>query len=183
MVAVPPIAGRAAFCIDRYEASLDGTTAVSQRFVLPARGVTWDQATTACANAGKRLCTADEWQTACRGESDRTYPYGDAWQPGTCNGFDATRGDVVETGGMIFGDQNASGTLEAQGCVSTLGAYDMSGNVWEWNATQFLGTRRGIAGGGFRSNRIGLRCVTAETHALPDEQNDAFGFRCCRDAM
>jgi hypothetical protein len=184
MIAVPAIGGREAFCIDRYEATIGaGEVAASTRFVQPARGVTWFQADTACRNAGKRLCTAEEWETACRGPEDVTYPYGDAWEPSTCNGFDATRGDVVETGGMIFGEQGQSGQNEAQGCVSSVGAYDMSGNVWEWNATTFFEVRRGIAGGGYRSNRIGLRCVTAETHAIPDEQNDAFGFRCCRDAM
>jgi hypothetical protein len=185
MIAVPSVQGRDAFCIDRYEATIEaGDKAASARFVLPARGVTWFQAETACNNAGKRLCTAQEWETACRGPEDVTYPYGDAWEPSTCNGFDATRSDVVETGGMIFGVISPDdGQNRAQGCVSSVGAYDMSGNVWEWNATTFFEIRRGIAGGGFRSNRIGLRCVTAETHAVPDEQNDAFGFRCCRNAM
>ncbi len=185
MVAVPALAGRDAFCIDRYEATIEADgSAASTRFVRPARGVTWFQARDACERAGKRLCTADEWQTACRGDADSTYPYGDVWEPSTCNGFDAARRDVVETGGMIYGAIADDGSLVARGCVGPVGAYDLSGNVWEWNATSFFGdTQRGIAGGGYRSNKIGLRCVTGETHAVPDEENDAFGFRCCRDAM
>lgn len=183
MVAIPSINGREPFCIDRYEAAIDDTgVATSQRFVFPSRGVTWDEARTACENAGKRLCTEDEWQTACRGDGDYTYPYGDEYDPELCNGFDATRGDVVETGAMIIGVPEEDGRVSARGCVSTHGAYDLSGNVAEWNATGYFDdARRGIAGGGFRANRIGLRCVTDDNHAVPDEENDAFGFRCCKD--
>lgn len=189
MVIVPAIDGRRPFCIDQYEASIaSGTFAAgnavagSVRFTPPARGVTWFQAEGACAAAGKRLCTAEEWTTACRGDEDRTFPYGDAYEPNTCNGFDARRDDAVETGGMLSPKLAEDGLLEASGCVSIHGAYDLSGNVWEWNATSYFdGIRRGLAGGSFRSNRTGLRCVTDDNHAPPDEENDAFGFRCCVD--
>jgi formylglycine-generating enzyme required for sulfatase activity len=180
MIVVPSIAGRAPYCIDRYEASLDDAKveARSRRFTLPARGVTWSQARDACGAVGKRLCTADEWLTACRGDQDQTYPYGETFEPTSCNGFAAGRGDAVETGAMII---RGADDLAA-GCVTQHGAYDLSGNVWEWNATEYLdGARRGLAGGSFRSNAIGLRCVAQDNHAVPGEVDDAYGFRCCID--
>jgi hypothetical protein len=199
MVIVPSIRGQAPFCVDQYEASLasgelghadqpeggDGSTtavAASVRFAHPAAGVSWHQARAACANAGKRLCTAQEWQVTCRGDQELTYPYGETYQPGTCNGFAASRGGVVEAGAMIEAVPREDGGFDAAGCVSVHGAYDLSGNVWEWNADAFLGgARRGLAGGSFRANAAGLRCVTEDSHARPGEVSDAYGFRCCAD--
>lgn len=200
MIIVPPIRGRLPFCVDRFEASIsegelgnteqpadapqgDGSTtvrAMSERFVQPARGLTWFQARAACANAGKRLCTADEWSTVCRGERDATFPYGEAYEAETCNGYDATRDAPVETGAMIVGVPRDDGFFDAFGCVSPNGAYDLSGNVWEWNETGFFeNRRRGLAGGSFRSNRTGMRCVTEDNHAEPNIEDDSVGFRCC----
>lgn len=199
MVVVPSIRGQPPFCIDQYEASLmpgalgnpeqppggDGsTTAVAQsvRFVMPAVGVTWHQARAACLNAGKRLCAADEWRVSCRGDKELTYPYGDTYQPGLCNGFSAQRGGVVQTGAMIESVPREDGFFDAGGCVSAHGAYDLSGNVWEWNEDSFLSDgRRGLAGGSFRSNSTGLACITEDRHAPPGETNEAYGFRCCDD--
>jgi hypothetical protein len=200
MVFVPSLRGAPSFCIDRYEASVasgdlgnmvqtstsgDGSTtavAKSARFTKPARMVSWYQAHAACLNAHKRMCSADEWVTACRGDQDLTYPYGEDYDGNTCNGFEAARGDIVESGAMITAVVQSDGSNLAFGCVSQYGAYDMSGNVWEWNATAYLqNTRRGLAGGSFRANRSGLRCVTDDNNALPGEPDDAFGFRCCVD--
>jgi formylglycine-generating enzyme required for sulfatase activity len=199
MVVVPAARGAPSFCVDRYEASIargdlgnvnqsangDGTTtavAQSVRFTQPVSGVSWFQANAACMNAKKRLCTADEWAAACSGDNDTTYPYGDAYDPAICNGYEATRFATVQTGAMILPVTQADGTIEAHGCVSQYGAYDISGNVWEWNATSyFQGMRRGIAGGSYRSNKSGLRCVTQDSHAPPAENDATYGFRCCLD--
>ncbi len=199
MIVVPSIRGRPPYCVDQYEASLMGgdlgnaiqppggdgsTTAIAQsiRFALPAAGVSWHQARAACANAGKRLCTAQEWQLTCRGDTELTYPYGDSYEPGTCNGFRAARDGIVQAGAMIQSIPRDDGFYDAGGCVSAHGAYDLSGNVWEWNADSFLsGTRRGLSGGSFKSNPAGLACVTDDRHANPDEVNETYGFRCCDD--
>jgi hypothetical protein len=198
MVVVPAIGGLPPFCIDQYEARVvgaignaeqpiegDGSTtgrAQSARFQLPTGGVTWFQARAACVNAGKRLCSGTEWAAACSADAELTYPYGNEYGPTTCNGFDANRGAPVESGAMLRAQPGEDGLPVASGCVSRHGAYDLSGNLWEWNADPHLdGRRRGIAGGGFRSNRAGLRCVTEDSHAEPTEQSDAFGFRCCKD--
>jgi MYXO-CTERM domain-containing protein len=122
-----------------YEASRPGSTdtvqgtpsnrACSVANVLPWSSVTWPQADAACANAGLRLCTASEWQTACQGASNFTWTYGNTYQPGTCNGND------FDTDTGIPGDQDnalPTGSPLLSGCVSQEGAHDMSGNVQEW---------------------------------------------------
>ena len=204
MVIIPSINGSDVFCMDAYEATIDsglslgaidqsntsstgdGSTtasAYSIRFELPVSGVSWYQANAACQNAGKRLCSADEWITACRGDQDRTYPYADEYDRGTCNGHDSGRRGLVQSGSMFEVKADPlTGKDRAFGCVSQHGVYDLSGNLWEWNSTQYLdNTRRGLAGGGYKSNRAGLRCVTDDNYALPNEANATFGFRCCVD--
>jgi len=93
------------FCIDRYEASLvevlpDGTErayphfatvdgkvvrAVSRPQVFPQGFISEVQAGDACVASNKRLCTHDEWKTACMGPSRTTFPYGEARRSGTCH--------------------------------------------------------------------------------------------------
>ena len=93
------------YCVDKYEASLvemlpDGTErpfahftavdghdvrAVSQPGVFPQGFISEVQAEDACSASGKRLCTHEEWKTACMGPSRTTFPYGDARRPGTCH--------------------------------------------------------------------------------------------------
>jgi formylglycine-generating enzyme required for sulfatase activity len=203
MIVVPAINDQSVFCIDAFEASAqtdanfgnpdqsmaseagDGSTlaiAESQRFVQPVRGVSFYQARAACANSGKRLCSATEWITACRGDGDLTYPYGDVYDREKCNGHDSGRKDVVESGAMFEVQKVVGSKDQAAGCVSQHGAYDMSGNLWEWNSTLYLdNTRRGLVGGSFQSNKAGLRCVTDDNYALPLDSDPAYGFRCCLD--
>jgi hypothetical protein len=93
------------FCVDRYEASLvevlaDGSErpfphyvpvdghdvrAVSAEGRFPQGYISEVQAEDACAASGKRLCTPDEWKTACMGPARTTFPYGDARRPGVCH--------------------------------------------------------------------------------------------------
>jgi len=117
------------FWIDRYEMSLVndggtdgletgyGTTAVgrSARNVTPKASVTWFQFQQMCANAGKRLCTNAEWQLAVTGTPDP----GGSGRPNGCN---------------VDSDGSPAQTRAHSACVSRFGAYDMIGNVWEWEA-------------------------------------------------
>ncbi len=93
-----------AFCVDRWEASLEERTdgswapvasvapvgarevrAVSVGGVFPQAYISADQAEAACAASGKRLCTSDEWLATCRGPEGRTWPYGDTYEPDACH--------------------------------------------------------------------------------------------------
>ncbi|MGC4094807.1 MAG: SUMF1/EgtB/PvdO family nonheme iron enzyme [Polyangiaceae bacterium] len=96
-----------AFCIDRWEASLERRVTASKREPWPSNEpvdgreremvavsaagrrpqgyVSGAQAQVACRNASKRLCETSEWLRACRGSDARTYPYGEKRRPGACN--------------------------------------------------------------------------------------------------
>ena len=124
------------FCIDRYEVSthemcvyqdpktidesmynLSNTSCVpvAEKGHIPWRHVNRDLAERACAQAGKRLPTPEEWFVAAFGTPD--LPNG--WSEDDCNVAHNRAEGVSETGA---GKQ----------CVSSVGAYDMIGNVWEW---------------------------------------------------
>lgn len=134
MVFVPSESG--GFCIDEYEASpgkdcvyartenqletrdnLDapGCIPESAKGRTPWRFVSQAQAMTACAKAGKRLPTPEEWYLASLATPDKE----SGWTEQDCqtnNNWDAQPG------------LTGSGEL----CRSAHGVYDMVGNVWEW---------------------------------------------------
>ncbi|MEI7498326.1 MAG: SUMF1/EgtB/PvdO family nonheme iron enzyme [Candidatus Falkowbacteria bacterium] len=124
------------FCIDRFEAAADSrcpfispnsqadsrlnleTAAcrpVSIKGVVPWRYLSQNQAEEACAKAGKRLPTAKEWRLAALGTPD----IATNWASEDCQ--------VAKNWSSQPGNAGAG-----KNCVSSAGAYDMIGNVWEW---------------------------------------------------
>jgi len=93
-----------------------------------------------CAKEGKRLCSRDEWQSACKGQRDYNYPYGNEYVKGMCS-------DQSAEGGA---GQYPSGAMAA--CVSGYGVSDMSGNLWEWTSDVYDDGTRGIQGGSAATN-------------------------------
>ncbi len=89
--------------------------AVSIPGVRPAGCVTWLQAEQACALAGKRLLTNQEWQRAAAGTPD----------PGADDG---------ETDCNVGGLNRPVEAGSRSKCVSSWGTFDMVGNVEEWVA-------------------------------------------------
>jgi formylglycine-generating enzyme required for sulfatase activity len=109
-------------CSPTFPATFDGTGnwtsplyAVSVAGVHPTACVSWFQANQACRLSRKRLVRNREWQGAAAGTPD----------PG---GADDGVTTCVTTG---------SGPADAgarSACISTWGAFDMVGNVYEWVA-------------------------------------------------
>lgn len=136
------------------------------RFAEPTRGVSWAEADQLCREVGKRLCTADEWEKACKGPGNYIYGYGDEYEGDLCGSDDSDRLYV-------------SGSKED--CYTGWGAFDMAGNVREWTSTGASGgNRRLVKGGSPVKPEKGTRCAAAIDY--PEEYREArLGFRCCRD--
>jgi formylglycine-generating enzyme required for sulfatase activity len=172
------------FQIDTFEASLaDGKAAVGKH-QIPATNMSWFAARDACEAAGKRLCTEEEWVTACQGAraiddnkdggfaddmvEGVTYPYGDYHNRGHCwDGRNPQTDRPVYTG-------------EMPGCKSSDGAYDMTGNVEEWvGDTPETAT---LVGGSYDTSKDFARCYRRNAVFGPGYANKRTGFRSCAGA-
>jgi hypothetical protein len=179
------------FYIDTYEASHPDATATSTGVsaarscsnpsVIPWRNVSFNAAQAACAAAGKTLCSAAQWQSACEGPANTVYPYGNTFSATTCNTepFDGVPGAPDDD--VLL----ATGALPM--CVSAPGALDLSGNLKEWTneITGQTGQGTNIAvlrGGAFDTPAIGATCDFRTSRAAVDTLDPTYGFRCCRVA-
>jgi len=159
--------------------------------VTPSGYLSGTLAELACRNAGKRLCTLDEWVLACRGEGGHKFPYGDHYEEGRCNVFREAHPAQILHGDMSTGHldprlnlvDGAAGPLlrktgATESCKSVWGsdaAYDMVGNLDEW-----VDAPVGAFLGGFysRSTREGCDSkVSSHPRAYFDY---SLGVRCCR---
>ncbi|MEZ4310819.1 MAG: SUMF1/EgtB/PvdO family nonheme iron enzyme [Polyangiaceae bacterium] len=204
----PGMLGVDTFCVDRFEASLetlDGepwspyfnpgdepVIARSIEGVVPQGYITGVQAAAACANAGKRLCTDEEWLRACQGPQKTTYPYGDTVLPGVCNDarsvhpaieYFGTSDDWIwsELGNACISQlpESLDRTGENPGCITAEGAFDMMGNLHEWTADP-AGTFRGGFYVDTKANGPG--CLYKTTAHDVVHWDYSTGFRCCADA-
>lgn len=155
------------YCVDRFEARLyarepNGPLAPhpaherpeagvryearSEADVIPQAYIDRDEASMACENSSKRLCTVSEWYRACRGASLSPYSYGKRFVKGRCN---TSKPHLLS---LLFGTNprawkydehfNNPGLNQLEGflartgqyeqCVSDEGVHDMVGNLHEW---------------------------------------------------
>jgi hypothetical protein len=204
-------------CVDRWEAALverrsDGSSppwffssaidgleaqvrAISAPGVFPQGYISGKQAALACASSGKRLCTSREWERACRGPRNTTFPYGDARRPGACNDDIRPVHPVVEAAALMplagsiwqAGMNNAlinqlADTLAKTGdraeCTNEYGVYDMVGNLHEW-VDDPDGTFRG--GYYMDTSKNGDGCSYSTVAHDFSYHDYSTGFRCCMD--
>jgi PKD repeat protein len=144
------------FCVDIYEWP-------NKKYEMPVVDVSYEEAVETCAKEGKRICTAEEWQMACRNQNERSnYPYGKEYQVDRCN---------------TIGNPTVKNKLSASGvflhCAGASGIFDMSGNAAEWTRGAY------VYGGSWQSGEDGSRC---DSHVQLQKGRKYFyaGIRCCK---
>ena len=134
---------------------------------IPKTGLSRDEAQNLCVQQGKRLCSELEWERACKGPSNWTYDYGDAYRAAECTMGVASR---LSPSGLRVG------------CKSGFGVHDLHGGPWEWTASAWgrggsaqLGT---VRGGNAEAGELVGRCANGMALAPATKRGD-LGVRCC----
>ncbi|MFC1571991.1 SUMF1/EgtB/PvdO family nonheme iron enzyme [Candidatus Eisenbacteria bacterium] len=133
-------------------------------------------------SSGWRLPTEAEWEYVAQYNDGRLYPSGnDVPQPGVHGNFSNVTGHPTPVG-------------EYPGGETSLGLFDLMGNVWEWcydrksfysedRAVDPVGPRVGgskiVRGGSWGSSADELRCAHRFS-IRPEKGYDGLGFRCVR---
>ena len=181
------------FYMDTFEASIDAEgRAISQVGVAPANA-TWYEAKAACEKSGKRLCTTEEWVSACQSAAavdddlsgsfaddyveGNQFPYADWHEPRWCRDSQADKRDAE---GKVIKQGTAGKTGERPRCATPSGIFDLGGNVAEWaGADEELAV---LLGGDYRSkDKAG--CFRPNSTFGPGHRNDRIGFRCCSNEL
>ena len=155
MVLIDSDTGR--FCIDMYEWP-------NKKGIVPTTYVSYYQAVDSCTNAGKRLCTSDEWILACSGPGKNPYPYGSDYDLYAC----VTNDTVLRPAGS------------RSSCKGFFDVFDMSGNAAEWTSTraQKYSQYYNVMGGFWDSGRQSS-CYDVRFSYFPQNRHNPVGFRCC----
>lgn len=150
--------------------------------ICPVVGVNWYEAEAYCRwlttqiisippGYVVRLPTEEEWERAARGTEGWEYPWGNDFQRQAANTWEAAPNTSSGLGGTTAVCTYPQG-------VSPVGAWDMSGNVWEWiNAWYDEDRRYRVVRGG---SWIGYQWFARTSFcnwSIPLTFNDDLGFR------
>jgi serine/threonine-protein kinase len=144
---------------------------------FPVVNVSWEDALACAKWQDKRLPTEAEWEFAARGTEGRLYPWGTEWQGQRANTREGGPGRVLAAGSFPKG-------------ASPYGVLDLSGNVWEWTASdltsyggdsRILAPGKVIRGGAWDVPRD-RATATYRGVVQPERTYEKTGFRCVRSA-
>ena len=174
------------FCMDRYEyPNEEGTK--------PVVAVTWEEAKASCTADDKRLCTAEEWTTACEGPERLPHPYGFERDVTACNidrSYIMPNDEAYKNSKTRGAEVRRLSQSEPSGarprCVSPYGVYDMTGNLDEWVLNEngsIMGPEHesGLKGGYWA--RVRNRCRPMTTDHNRWHSGYQIGYRCCSNAQ
>ncbi len=181
------------FWLDRHEvtqgdfARLGGTQARSSDFTgadRPVEQITWFEARDFCEMRDGRLPTEAEWEYAARGPDDLLYPWGNEFEEGKLVYSGNIDGQTAPVGSRPDG-------------ASWVGAFDLTGNLWEWTSTVIepypyvkddgrestsnTTSDRVMRGGSWFETDLGYYRTTYRGTWHPDGWINFGGFRCARD--
>lgn len=153
------------FYIDQFE--WNNPTVIDPDFPqTPTTKVSHAQAQALCESVGKRLCTATEWEKACKGWENNIFSYGDEYDDNHC----------LVNGEYIFSSD--------KDCYSSYSVFGMSAGPREWTDTIPRGKANEVVikGGGYKmTDERTQRC--SYSHSMKAEwADDDLSFRCCRSA-
>ena len=173
------------YWIDRYEVTNAqyGSEGHFPGENFPRENLLWSEARDFCAARGARLPTEAEWEYAARGPDSLIYPWGD---------------ELIEDN-LVFDRNTGANTAEVgskPGGVSWVGAFDLSGNVFEWVSSAYARypydatdgredlndttVDRVYRGGNQSYIDYGPGAATRFRRS-PEERDWFLGFRCARD--
>ena len=160
-VMVSMSSGNGDYLIDKFEASRSGATSETQgtgvtlacdyQNTIPWEFVTYADARNACLDAGKRLCTKDEWIAACNGTA-------------------------VESCTINAAESTLTGKAT---CKSSKGVYDMLGNMDEWVEGGLLMGGSYLSTDSASISCTTSRSVA--NYDVSSNAEKGVGFRCCQD--
>lgn len=147
------------FCIDYYELP-------NSARARPNVKLTFVEAATVCAATGRRLCTWDEWQTACvAAHAERD----------VCSTLDSVRDDLPTRPPRAA---NRSGSVCTGG---PWGPWFLGGNVEEWTSTEGRLPGSAVTAGRSYLDPSTLPACGVRRERAKSERLDQLGGRCCSE--